>query len=230
MVWLKVDDGFWAHPKVVAASKSAVDLWVRAGSWSAQNLTEGRVPDAMITRLGSTRRWAEELVFVGLWEREDGAYLFHDWLDYNPSKAKVLADRAATAARVAKSRSNSRRNAVTNGVSTDAPSPVPLNQDISTSSQEPKRARDSTDDRSIEKARTSIMQGFGITNFNSIKLAIVQAAGRAVTDEQATRIVAGMLAKAESSGTKVASPQAYVLGSIRQSWPEVQQLIDEDAA
>jgi len=39
------------------------------------------------------------LIDVGLWEETDGGYLIHDYLDYNPSKAEVLAERQANAKR-----------------------------------------------------------------------------------------------------------------------------------
>ncbi len=31
MVWFKIDDGFWSHPKVLELSDAAVALWTRAG-------------------------------------------------------------------------------------------------------------------------------------------------------------------------------------------------------
>jgi hypothetical protein len=57
----------------------------------------------------------EELLTVGLWERRDGCFCVHDYLDYNPSRAQVLAERDATKRRVNAFR-EARRNERCNGV------------------------------------------------------------------------------------------------------------------
>jgi hypothetical protein len=103
VVWFKVDDSFTDHPKVAAAGKAALALWVRAGPWSARHLTDGYVPAHMLSTFGGNRAAANALVKAGLWTAEpDGGYRFHDWDQYNPSRAKVEADREATADRVRK--------------------------------------------------------------------------------------------------------------------------------
>lgn len=76
-------------------------LWVRAGSWSAQQLTEGKVPDYIVRMLGSARE-ATTLVDVGLWERNGEGYVFRNWDKYQPSREKVEADRAANRERMRK--------------------------------------------------------------------------------------------------------------------------------
>jgi hypothetical protein len=67
----------------------------------------------------------ELLVDAGLWEDVPGGYRVHDFDDYQPSKAEVLAEREKVRGRVTKCR-NARRNAVTNGGVTGAPVPVPV--------------------------------------------------------------------------------------------------------
>ena len=74
MVWFKVDDGFAFHRKTVAAGNKAIGLWARAGSWSAQHLTDGFIPDHMIRSLDGTVTDARRLVEVALWCRVDGGY------------------------------------------------------------------------------------------------------------------------------------------------------------
>lgn len=78
MVWFRVDDTLPFHRKVVAAGNSAMGLWVRAGAWSAQQLTDGFIPDDVAATLGSQRQ-AEKLVQVGLWRQVVGGYRFHAW-------------------------------------------------------------------------------------------------------------------------------------------------------
>jgi hypothetical protein len=100
MVWFKVDDSLSNHPKVAAAGNAAMGLWLRAGAWSAHHLTDGFVPSSALPGVGGNRRQAEALVKAGLWTVEPDGYRFHDWQEYQPSRAKVEAAREATASRV----------------------------------------------------------------------------------------------------------------------------------
>ncbi|WP_084963317.1 hypothetical protein [Thermoactinospora rubra] len=90
MTWFKVDDSFYDHPKVFDAPDCAVALWVRAGAWSARNLTDGFVPAKLPARMCDDPETAvRELVDRGLWRRTRGGYQFHDWTTYQPSAEKV---------------------------------------------------------------------------------------------------------------------------------------------
>jgi hypothetical protein len=98
MPWVKLDDGFMEHPKVVAAGGHATLLFVAGLCYCARNLTDGKIPAAMVPRLTdltAPMKLARKLVVVGLWEEIEGGYLVHDWLDWNPSAAETLAKRAA---------------------------------------------------------------------------------------------------------------------------------------
>jgi hypothetical protein len=100
MAWVKLDDQFPDHPKVVAAGPAAGWLYVCGLAYCSRYLTDGFIPKDQIRRLadvGSTQKHAEALVAVGLWERTEGGYLVHDYLEYNPSKERVLATRDARA-------------------------------------------------------------------------------------------------------------------------------------
>lgn len=94
MTWFKVDDSFYDHPKVFDAPDCAVALWLRAGTWSARNLTDGFVPTGMPARFcDDHERAVRELLTRGLWKRARGGYQFHDWTDYQPSAADVKSVR-----------------------------------------------------------------------------------------------------------------------------------------
>jgi len=94
VTWFKVDDQFWAHPKTLLLSDAAVALWVKAGAWSAQHLTDGHVPAGALRLLQSQARVAEELVRAGLWLHHDvDGWLFHDWTTYQPTRSRVLEQR-----------------------------------------------------------------------------------------------------------------------------------------
>ena len=127
MSWLKLDDGFDEHPKLNACRDYdlALSTIVQLLCYAARNLTDGEIPARVIARMDAET--VAELVRVGLLDRgEWGTYAIHDYLEYNPSREKVRADRAATAARVARHRngtSNGVTGDVTDGVSTITPYP-----------------------------------------------------------------------------------------------------------
>jgi hypothetical protein len=104
MPWSKVDDRFYDHPKTVAVGTMGAGLFVLALSYTANKLTDGFIPTAMIRRLvadvDDPVALADSLVEAGLFERVDGGYLIHDYLDYNPPAAKVIAEREAAKERM----------------------------------------------------------------------------------------------------------------------------------
>jgi hypothetical protein len=94
MTWFKVDDSFYDHPKVYDAPDCALALWIRAGAWSARNLTDGLVPAGMPPRLcDDPERAVKELLDRGLWKRARGGYRFHDWSHYQPTREEAIAGR-----------------------------------------------------------------------------------------------------------------------------------------
>lgn len=97
MTWFRVDDGFATSPKVMSIPRSrrlaALGLWTIAGSWSAQHLTDGRVPAYMLEEWGADLSHGTDLVTAGLWREEGDGYVFHDWHDYQPGRADVMAAR-----------------------------------------------------------------------------------------------------------------------------------------
>ncbi|WP_336715368.1 hypothetical protein [Arthrobacter sp. USHLN218] len=108
--WFKVDDQLAFNAKVVAAGNSAMGLWVRAGSWSSAQLTDGFIPAHMAIAMANAMANpcdADALVMAGLWDEVDGGYQFHDWADFQPDaeaerkkrKARSEAGRKGAAAR-----------------------------------------------------------------------------------------------------------------------------------
>jgi len=88
VTWFKVDDHLATHSKVVAAGNAAMGLWVRAGSWSSQHLTNGHVPAHVVAMLGTPGQ-AKALVSAGLWLTVDDGWQFHDWFGYQPTASEV---------------------------------------------------------------------------------------------------------------------------------------------
>src|SRR5262245_13804141 len=135
MTWFKVDDSFYDHPKVFDAPDCAVALWVRAGTWSARNLTGGFVPSTLPARLcGDPETAVKELVRRGLWLRSSCGLQFHDWHIFQPSKEAVENERQKNAERQKRWREaqrNGSRNAVTNASSNAVTNGAPTRPDPS---------------------------------------------------------------------------------------------------
>lgn len=100
MTWFRLDDGWLRHPKHRAAGLKGRALWIAAGTWSSEQLTDGKVPKEMLpvlaidAEIGNGRAEARRLVEIGLWDDLGDAWQFHDWHEFQPSRADVLADRA----------------------------------------------------------------------------------------------------------------------------------------
>lgn len=97
-MWFKVDDSFPQHPKVLAIPRrdraATIGLWALAGIWCSQQLTDGYLAEHMVEELAGTKKQAELLVKVKLWQLAEGGYQIHDYLDYNPSADEVRAEQA----------------------------------------------------------------------------------------------------------------------------------------
>lgn len=105
MVWFRVDDNLAFHPKAMQAGNAAMGLWVRAGSWCAQQLNDGVVPTSIVAALGGNEFVADDLVAAGLWHEHPKGYEFHDWEGYQFTRDEVEASRAAARIRMQKRRS-----------------------------------------------------------------------------------------------------------------------------
>jgi hypothetical protein len=129
MPWVRLDDRFPSHRKVALLSDRAFRLYVSALCWASENLTEGLISERelpLVARVRGAKTAATELVDAKLWERVADGYAIHDYLEYNPDRAKVQAERAANAARQKAFRERKRaerealRNAQRNDVTGDS--------------------------------------------------------------------------------------------------------------
>lgn len=151
MSWVKLDHAMPSHPKMLGLTAGEFALFIEALCYCSQHETDGILPQ----NAGKTMRfWTEKrsktLQERSLWKTEnDGGNVvlrIHDYLDYQPSKANLQAERAATRDRVANWRKR-RSNSVTDeevtvlpALRVTEPRPVPsLREDF-------KDQEDSTDD------------------------------------------------------------------------------------
>ncbi|MFG3170616.1 hypothetical protein [Streptomyces sp. NPDC048200] len=102
MPWVKLDDRFPSHRKVALLSDRAFRLHVSAICWSSENLTDGRISERelpLVAHIRGLKATAKQLEDAGVWDRSDNGWVIHDFLDYNPSREQVLAERKKNAER-----------------------------------------------------------------------------------------------------------------------------------
>jgi hypothetical protein len=103
-----MDDGMLDHPKWIRALRDggsdALHLWLRLSAWSSRHLTDGVIPADVVDEIPGPRgaklraKAQQALVNALLIERQsNGDLLLHDYLEYNPSRAEVLAERGRKA-------------------------------------------------------------------------------------------------------------------------------------
>lgn len=127
MTWFKLDDGFHSHPKIIAVGNEAAGLYARCGSYCAQHLTDGFIPEAVGFLYGGLET-IDALCNESLWTRVSGGWLMHDYLVYNPSRKQVQAERQRGAERQKQWRERQSKdqqsNGVTNGVTNAVTPPL----------------------------------------------------------------------------------------------------------
>lgn len=100
-----MDDKMHDHRKVRRTPTKSIGVWVLAGSWCADNLEDGFVPEAVARRWGGPKDFAA-LVDAELWVEatKDGepGWEIVNWAEYQPSREEVQAVQAMRADRAAK--------------------------------------------------------------------------------------------------------------------------------
>lgn len=246
MPWFKVDDQFWSHPKVVELSAEAVALWVRAGSYAAQHLTDGVVTYGIIRMLAADRDAATELTNAGLWDQRDGrTWTFHDWDDYQPDAgaSKERREKKQNASALG----NHERWHVARGIRVDgcshciagaipggkgagtpegippSPSPSPDYNHLSESQSRDTRASDATDEQPAAY-RSALASQYGI-NVERVQAHLIDRLGMTLEPPDVVNVSMWVLNKVR---TPPRAPTSYVLGAITRSPAEVQQYIHEN--
>ena len=101
MSWFKVDDSLAGHPKPRRAGLPAMGLWVVAGAFCGQNLTDGFVPEWYVASWPRGKQHAAALVSAGLWTESESngesGWQFHEWHQANPYREEELEKRAKRA-------------------------------------------------------------------------------------------------------------------------------------
>lgn len=110
--YVRLDIGFFDHPKAVAAGADGRALWLVALVWSRGQLTDGDVPAAMLPLLAfkagltvdSAQAAADRCVEVGLLERTAGGWSIHDYGAHQTTRDEIDGIRQAWRERQARRR------------------------------------------------------------------------------------------------------------------------------
>lgn len=141
MPWVRFDDDFPNHWKIEPLSDAAYRLHTTAIFWGAKQLTDGYLPENRLDliaprRMKRPQKYVAELVAAGVWEPVEGGWKLHDYLDYQPSKAQVKADREKSAERQKRwrerrssGRDNAANDGASNGVTDDVTNAAPTRPD-----------------------------------------------------------------------------------------------------
>lgn len=108
MTWVKLDDNFSQHPKVMQAGPLAGWLYVAGLCYCAKYLTDGVIPlDAVptLTTIQKPMPQVVRLLDAGLWDVGVRSYSVHDYLSFQPSRDAVLEEREKAKKRQAARRS-----------------------------------------------------------------------------------------------------------------------------
>lgn len=152
MPWVKLDDAFPEHAKIERAGEAAAWMFVCGLCYCSRALTDGFISAARMRRLTTGRypeKTASRLVSVGLWDRVEGGFAVHDYLDFQPPSIDVKAKRRANAERQARHRarrSHAHSNALRQPLVTPSVTPSPRAQTRAGSGR----------DNSIQGAGTSL--------------------------------------------------------------------------
>jgi hypothetical protein len=112
MTWVRIDDSFPNHPKIIGLTDKAFRLYITALCYSNAYLTDGIIPRNTIKKLANSRH-ITALVAANLWEvcGDDIKILGYD--EYQFTKEKVETERKKAAERMQKSRVLRRTDGVT---------------------------------------------------------------------------------------------------------------------
>jgi hypothetical protein len=93
LAYVALEASIRTHRKFLAAGPAASWLWVCGLCHCQEGLTDGFIPDSVVDYLGvkprDARRLAIDLVKAGLWDRAEGGWQIHDYLDHNKSGDQV---------------------------------------------------------------------------------------------------------------------------------------------
>jgi hypothetical protein len=98
--WVKIDVGYLRNPKISALSPSATLLHLASILWTADQLTDGHIPNHVLPELAlmahlsrsSAATRAGELVKAGVWDSNGADWYLHDFDVMNPQALRGVVE------------------------------------------------------------------------------------------------------------------------------------------
>lgn len=92
--WVRLDTQFPHNPKVLALAEDrnwrAVAAYTCALAYCGAHGTDGFIPAGALPFIHATRREAQQLVTVGLWQPDGaGGWKIPDWSEYQPTSKQA---------------------------------------------------------------------------------------------------------------------------------------------
>lgn len=237
MAWQKIDDQFGISKKVIRIPRKrrqrCVGLWLLAGNYSSRTLSDGVIEAHELDELDAVAADVAELIRVELWHGHGhdcarclpvaaGDVVIHDYLLYNPSRAKVLSDREAERVRKMSQRDR-KRTPGGQMAESEQPDPVP-----SRSRPVPQTIDDgdSLTDLALVDARDGSVEDFlaaswlelGVKNAGRVMRVIRSQTARQVSEAECIDVARVILSR---STVMPAYPESYIEKSSVESVQEV---------
>ena len=114
MGWVRIDDNFADHPKVIALSDAAFRLFITGLCYSNRQLTDGVVPYQIVMAWvgDNPEKPSDELEDQNLWERVDKGFKIRSYDEYQPTRESVEHKRAQARERLQRFREKRNGNAI----------------------------------------------------------------------------------------------------------------------
>lgn len=128
MAWLRLDDHFLEHPKVVGLTDRQLRVHLAVMLYCQRYQTGGAIPRTALSHLGATPATVSRFLELALWDEQDGLLRVHDFDRYNPRDPTNAA------------RQKRYREALRNGQS-NAPVTEPVTSDVTVLARAGTRAR-----------------------------------------------------------------------------------------
>src|SRR3990167_4799414 len=94
MPYAQMDDNMPETGKIARLSDAAFRAYVTSICFASRNLTDGLLLKSQAIKVGAEPRIIRELVKAQCWDEDPEGWRVHDYLDWNKSRAEVLAYRA----------------------------------------------------------------------------------------------------------------------------------------
>ena len=139
MTWIRIDDNFPDHPKIIGLSNHAFRTHIQGLCYCGRFLTDGFIPFAAINSMITEpeNKPTDELESAGLWIRDNKGFHILNYQEYQSTKAEVEVIKARNRERTQKWRekhkgdnnvtSNQQKsNSKVTGPPTPTPTPTPI--------------------------------------------------------------------------------------------------------